>query len=100
MKNPSRKLALLGGLLVPMLIASCSQQASAPVVDESPEGVAFQYRQGLMRAVSYKMAHLNDMAEGKVTADAADFTKSARDLAALGGMLTEGFIPNSGTVAG
>jgi cytochrome c556 len=53
-----------------------------------------------MRAVQWKMAHLNDLAEGKIPADAADLTKSARDLAALGAMLTDGFIPNSGSVAG
>jgi cytochrome c556 len=46
------------------------------------------------------MTHLNDLAEGKIPADAADLAKSARDLAALGAMLPDGFIPNSGSVAG
>jgi cytochrome c556 len=99
MKNPSRVLTLLGALVVPMLVISCSQSA-APVVDDSPEGQAFLYRKGLMDAAQWKMARLNGMADGSITADAADFAKSARDLAAIGGMLTEGFIPNSGSVAG
>jgi cytochrome c556 len=98
MKN-SRVLTLLGALLVPVFVMSC-QQAAAPVVDDSPEGLAFQFRQGVMRSVQWKMTHLNDLAEGKIPADAADLAKSARDLAALGAMLPDGFIPNSGSVAG
>lgn len=98
MKNRSRVLAVLGALVVPMVVMSCGP--SAPVVDDSPEGQAFMFRQGVMRAVQWKMTHLNDLADGKVPADAADLAKTARDLAALGAMIPDGFIPNSGSVAG
>jgi cytochrome c556 len=85
---------LLGALLVPMLVVSCSQQGGAPV-DDSPEGQAFQYRRGVMQALQWKQGKLNAMANGEIPVDNAAFAKYARDVAALGGMLPEGFIPNS-----
>lgn len=95
MKTTPAKLTLLGALLVPMLVLSCSQQSAPAAVDDSPEAVAFRYRQGLMRAVEWKQGKLNGMAAGEIPVDEAQFVKTARDLAVLGGMLSEGFIPNS-----
>ena len=52
MKIKSNTLALLGAVLTSMLIIGCSQGGGgAPAaVDDSPEAVAFRYRQGLMRS--------------------------------------------------
>jgi cytochrome c556 len=86
---------LLGALLAPMLLISCSQGGGSAAVDDSPEGVAFRYRHGLMEAVAWKTARLRGMADGSIPVNEAEFVKSARDLATLGGMLPEGFIPNS-----
>lgn len=98
MKNPSRKLTFLGALLVPMLVASCGQQgggAPTAVVDDSPAGQAFKYRSGLMEAIAWKVGQLRAMANGEIPVDEAAFVKNARDVAALGGMISEGFPPNS-----
>src|SRR5688500_18601138 len=94
-----KKLATLTGVsLVSLLLASCGGTTSAPV-DDTPEGQAFQYRQGIMRALAYKVGQARAMAQGEIPADNAAFAKDANDIAALAGMVTEGFIPNS-AVAG
>ena len=90
---------LLGAVLVAGL-ASCGVggPAQAPA-DESPEGQAVQYRQSLMRAIAYKVAAVRAMASGEVPADEAKFRKDTADVAALAGMLPEGFIPSSSATA-
>jgi cytochrome c556 len=96
MNTRSHKLALLGALLVPLFVASCGGSGGgAAVEDDSPEGTAFHYRDGLMQAVSWKMARIGGMAQGDIPVNEAEFVKSARDLAVLAGMIPEGFIPNS-----
>jgi cytochrome c556 len=96
MKNVSRKVSLLGGLLVPLLVVSCGQPGgSGASADDSPEAAAYHYREGLMTAMSWKVARLRAMAEGEIQVDEAAFAKGARDVATLAGMITEGFIPNS-----
>jgi len=79
---------------------ACSQsgsgggQAAAPE-DDSPEYQAFEFRTGVMHAVSWKVGKLNGMAQGEIPVDDAAALKNARDVASLAGMMTEGFIPNS-----
>jgi cytochrome c556 len=89
---------LLGASLVSLLLVACGGATQAPV-DDTPEGAAFQYRQAVMRGIAYKVAQARAMAQGETPANDATFAKNASDIAALAGMVTEGFIPNS-AVAG
>ena len=84
---------LLGAVLVAGL-ASCGGGGTAPV-DDSPEGQAVQYRQSVMRTLAYKVAAVRGMASAEVPLDEAKFRKDTADVAALAGMLPEGFIPSS-----
>jgi cytochrome c556 len=94
MKQSSGKVALLVTLVLPLL--ACQQSAPpAAAVDDSPEGQAFQFRHSLMTAVGWKVARLRAMAMGEIPVDNAAAEKDARDVAALAGMMSEGFIPNS-----
>ena len=102
MKAFSGKFAVVVGLLLPLM--ACQQsgsgggQSAAPE-DDSPEHQAFEFRTGLMDAVSWKVGRLRAMAMGEVPVDNAVALKDARDVAVIAGMLPEGFIPNS-AVAG
>ena len=84
---------LLGACLVSTL-AACGGPAQAPV-DDTPEGAAFQYRRSVMQSIAYKVGQLRGMAQGEIPVNEALFVKHANDVATLGGMLPEGFIPNS-----
>jgi cytochrome c556 len=85
---------LLGASLVAGLAACGGGTAQAPV-DDTPEGRAFEYRHSVMEAIAYKVAQLRAMEQGETPANDAAFAKNANDVAALAGMLPEGFIPNS-----
>jgi cytochrome c556 len=95
MNTPSNKLAFLGALLLPLLLASCGGGGGAATDDDSPEAAAFRFRDGVMSSISWKMTRIGGMASGDVKADDAIFKKDTADLVALAGMLPEGFIPNS-----
>ena len=84
---------LLGASLVSVL-AGCGGGGAAAIPD-TPEGAAFEYRHGVMEAVAFKVTRLRAMAMGEIPANDAAFAKDARDVAALAGMISEGFIPNS-----
>jgi cytochrome c556 len=86
---------LLGVSLVSLLAACGGGGPAAPAVPDTPEGRAFAFRTGLMNAIQWKLTQIGNMAEGEIPADDAAFRKHASDLAALSGMITEGFIPNS-----
>ncbi len=81
------------------LLASCGGGTAEAPVDDSPEGQAFQYRRAVMQAIAYKVGQLRGIAQGEIQGDQATFVKHAEDVAALGAMIPEGFIPNS-AVAG
>ena len=85
---------LLGASLISML-AACGGGGGSAAVDDSPEGQAFQYRTSVMESIAYKVAQLRGMADGSIPADPALFAKHASDVATLGAMIPEGFIPNS-----
>ena len=85
---------LVGASLVAVL-AACGAGGGAAPADDSPEGLAVQYRQSVMRSLGYKVAAVRAMASGEVPVDEAKFRKDTADVAALAGMLPEGFIPSS-----
>ena len=89
---------LLGASLI-SLLAACGVGGGAAPVDDSPEGLAVQYRQSVMRSLAYKVAAVRAMASGEVPVDEAKFRKDTADVAALAGMLPEGFIPSSSATA-
>ena len=99
MKQFSGKATLIVTLLLPLIACNQGSAPAAAAADDSPEGQAFEYRVGLMHAVSWKVGKLRAMASGDIPVDDAAALKTARDTAALSGMMTEGFIPNS-AVAG
>jgi cytochrome c556 len=96
MKQHFAKVALLACSF--LALAGCGQggggKAGAPAED-TPEQQAFEFRDGLMHALSWKVGKLRGMAQGDIPVDDAVAVKSARDVAAIAGMLTDGFIPNS-----
>jgi cytochrome c556 len=86
---------LLGASVVPFLLISCGGAAPQATVPDTPEGAAFEFRTGLMEVIAYKVAQARGMAQGEIPVDEAVFKKHASDVAALAGMVVEGFIPNS-----
>ena len=97
MNRHSAKIALLACFVLPL--AACGQQgggaAAGAAADDSPEYQAFQFRDGAMHALAWKVGKLRAMAQGDIPVDNAVALKNARDAAALAGMLPDGFIPNS-----
>ncbi len=97
----SKSLTVVGLSFAALLVASCGQGGGgAAQEDDSPEAAAFQYRHGVMEAVSWKVSQMRGMAQGDVPVDEAAFKKDSQDLVTLAGMIPEGFIPNSGDVKG
>jgi cytochrome c556 len=96
-----KKLAvtLLAAVLVPMLVVSCGGKAGggagAAAQADTPENAAFNFRDGVMKAIAWKVSKLRGMAMGEIPVDETAAKKYAHDVAALAGMITEGFIPNS-----
>lgn len=98
MNRNSAKIALLACFVLPL--ASCGQQGASggganAQADDSPEYQAFQFRDGVMHSLAWKVGKLRAMAQGDIPIDNAVAVKNARDTAALAGMLPDGFIPNS-----
>lgn len=90
-------LALFSAVLVPILVVSCGGQKAGPAAAQAdtPENAAFNFRDGLMKAIAWKVGKLRGMAQGEIPVDEAAAKKNAHDVVALAGMITEGFIPNS-----
>jgi cytochrome c556 len=88
-------IATLLGVSFVSLLASCGGGTAQAPVDDSPEGQAFQYRRSVMQAIAYKVAQIRGIAQGEIAGDQATFVKHANDVATLGAMIPEGFIPNS-----
>jgi cytochrome c556 len=72
-----------------LLLAACG--GGVPADADTPAGQAFQYRQAVMRVLANKMTTIGGMAREEIPLDAAVFTKATADLAAVAGMLREGF---------
>jgi len=88
---------LLGVAVVPFLAISCGGTGggTAGEAPATPESEAFEYRTALMHTIAYKVAQVRGMEQGEIPVDEAKALKHARDIAALAGMIPEGFIPNS-----
>jgi len=84
----------VGASLVSML-AACGGGAAGPTIPDTPEGAAFEFRSSLMKAIAWKMTQVGGMADGDIPVDEAAFREHTADVAALAGMVTDGFIPNS-----
>jgi cytochrome c556 len=95
MQTGLRKIAAIGTALCFILVAACSPGDRAPQLDDSPESMAFQYRDGLMHVISWRVAQLRGMTDGEVPQDDETFVRNARELATLSGMINEGFPPGS-----
>jgi cytochrome c556 len=80
-------------LAATVLLAGCGQSGggAGAQADDSPEAQAYEFRHAVMELVARKNGILGGMARGEVPDDQALFTKSATDLVALAGMVTEGF---------
>ena len=98
MKQHFAKVALL--VCSFLALSACGQQGSsagkaAAPAEDTPEQQAFEFRDGLMHALVWKVGKLRGMAQGDIPVDDAAAVKSARDIAAIAGMIADGFIPNS-----
>jgi len=97
MKQHFAKVALLACSF--LALSACGQQGSAgkgaAPAEDTPEQQAFEFRDGLMHALVWKVGKLRGMAQGDIPVDDAAAVKSARDIAAIAGMIADGFIPNS-----
>jgi cytochrome c556 len=91
MIKPSRFLPLTGLVLAASLLTACGGGGMAE--DDSPEGQAFQFRDSVMHLLAAKMGTIGGMAREEIPLDDAVFNKAVHDLAALSGMVTEGFMP-------
>jgi cytochrome c556 len=91
MIKPSRFLPLTGLVLAASLLTACGGGGMAE--DDSPEGQAFQFRDAVMHLLAAKMGTIGGMAREEIPLDEAVFDKAVNDLAALSGMVTEGFMP-------
>jgi cytochrome c556 len=102
MREISRSFAMVGAAIALIAAAGCSQgpqSGTAAAVDEdSPQYRAFEYRHGLMHVIGFKVGPLRGMAQGKVPVDEALFKQNADDLAAVSGMIVEGFPEGSGDI--
>jgi len=98
MRNLTTAFATGTAGLILLIGVGCSQEGAGPVavVDEdSPEFAAMEYRQGLMEVIAFKAGTIRDMADGNSEVDSDMFTEYAADLAAVAGMIVEGFVPGS-----
>ena len=73
-----------------LLVIAGSVVAQPP--QKSPEEKALEYRKSIFTALSWKSGQLD---AAKTAGDAAAFRQHAEDMVYLGGLITEGFIPNS-----
>ncbi len=93
MKNPYRKLMLLGAAATLAFVGGCAPGGGGGggADEDTPEAAAFRFRQAVMRVAAAKMAPIGAMARGEVPADEAVFAKNVNDLVAAAGMIAEGF---------
>jgi cytochrome c556 len=86
-----RALTLWSGIGVGFLLLTGCGGGGMPADADTPEGQAFAYRHAVMEVLANKTATIGGMAREEIPLDEAVFTKATADLAALAGMVTEGF---------
>lgn len=59
--------------------------------EDSPEGQAYELRHAVMHVAGVRMEFINNMAREQIPVDEAAFVKAVGELAALTGMMREGF---------
>lgn len=91
MKTPFGKWMALGASLSLAFVAGCG--GGAMEEDDSPEAEAFRYRDAVMTVLATKTLTIGGMAREDIPLDEAEFTKAVNDLAAVSGMVVEGFMP-------
>ena len=91
MRHSKTALSIAGATLFMLVGAGCSQGPGGGANEDTPESAAMEYRQALMHVMAYKRATLLGMSEGNIPADADVFAEYAADLAAVTGMLLDGF---------
>lgn len=79
-------------LLALSLLAMATGWAVAQPPQKSPEEQALDYRHAIFDSLGWKSSQLG---VAKEAGDKAAFQKHATDMVYLGGLITEGFIPNS-----
>ncbi|WP_428101333.1 c-type cytochrome [Candidatus Rariloculus sp.] len=90
MKNPYRKLMLLGAAASLAIVGGCGGGGGG-ADDDTPEAAAFRYRQAVMRLLAAKMGPIGAMSRGEVPTDEEVFAKNVNDLLTIAGMIPEGF---------
>jgi len=79
-------------ILAASVLAVITSVAVAQPPQKSPEEQAYEYRHSLFEVLGWKSGQLG---EAQAAGDKAAFQKHASDMAYLGGLITEGFIPDS-----
>jgi len=79
-------------ILAVSVLAMIAGLAVAQPPQKSPEEQAVDYRHSIFDALGWKSGQLG---VAKEAGDKAAFQKHAKDIAYLGSLITEGFIPNS-----
>lgn len=93
MKEAFPKLMAAGAVASLVVVAACGGSGGAPELDDSPEAQAFRYRNAVMEIAAYKATRIGGMHREEIPLDEDVFVESTRDLAAVSGMMLEGFMP-------
>ena len=72
-------------------LAACGGGGGPSYDPESPEGMAYEYRQAVMRLAQSKMMLITQMAREQIPLDEAAFVQATADIAALARMMPAGF---------
>ncbi|MDX1563343.1 MAG: cytochrome c [Gammaproteobacteria bacterium] len=74
-----------------LALTACGGGGGPSVDTDSPEWRAFEMRQGVMHIAEQKVLQIRAMANGEEPMDEAVFAKATADLAAVAGMMLDGF---------
>lgn len=89
MKTRSRHLTTFGMGLVLATLAACGGGGGSD--EDTPEFMAYEVRHSVMHLLEYNTRIINNMYRGETEVDEAAFLKATQNLAALAGMIYDGF---------